>query len=255
MPRTARGKSETGIYHIMLRGINRQNLFEDNEDKQRLIETLALYKEKCGYKIYAYCLMNNHMHILIKEEGEPLSLAIKRISSSYVYYFNRKYCRCGHLFQERFKSEAVDTQTYFLTVLRYIHQNPVKANITKRIDEYPWSSYNDYMHGSRLIDIEFGLDIFSDDKAIARKSFIGFSTQENQDKCLEYDDIKRIDDDMARELIKKAVNIDKMSNIQGLAKTERDSIIIKIKNIDNLSIRQISRITGLNYSLIQKICQ
>ena len=129
MPRKARAKSKTGIYHIILRGINRQKIFNDNEDKKRLLETLLRYKEKSKYQIYAYCLMDNHIHLLLKEGEEPLAQIMRRIGGSYVYWYNHKYERVGNLFQDRFKSEVVEDDTYFLTVLRYIHQNPAKAGI------------------------------------------------------------------------------------------------------------------------------
>ena len=143
MPRQARRKSESGIYHIILRGINQQQIFEDEEDSRRFLETLSKYKEQCGYEIYAYCLMGNHVHILLKEGKENLTLVLKRIAGSYVYWYNWKYHRSGHLFQDRFKSEPVEDDAYFLTVIRYIHQNPVKAGICRNVDGYKFSSYNE----------------------------------------------------------------------------------------------------------------
>jgi len=88
--------------------------------------------------------MDNHIHILLQEQSEPVGVALKCISSSYVLWFNKKYGRCGHLFQERFKSEIVGTDAYFLTVLRYIHQNPIKAKLVEDISHYKWSSYGEY---------------------------------------------------------------------------------------------------------------
>ncbi|MFC4024421.1 transposase [Oceanobacillus longus] len=126
MPRKPRRKSRNGIYHVMLRGINRQTIFEDDNDRIRLLETIKRFKDISKFRIFCYCLMDNHIHLLLKETEEPVSKAIQRISASYVYWYNDKYERSGHLFQERFKSENVETITYFLTVLRYIHQNPVK---------------------------------------------------------------------------------------------------------------------------------
>ena len=108
MPRQARRKSESGIYHVMLRGINKQVIFEDEEDSLKFLETLKNYKAISGYKIFAYCLMSNHIHLLLKVEKENLDLIIKRIASSYVYWYNWKYHRSGHLFQDRFKSEPVE---------------------------------------------------------------------------------------------------------------------------------------------------
>ena len=145
MPRQARRKSESGIYHIMLRGINRQVIFEDEEDNLKFLETLKNYKAVSGYKLFAYCLMSNHIHLLLRVEKEYLDLIIKRIAGSYVYWYNWKYKRNGHLFQDRFKSEPVEDDAYFLTVIRYIHQNPIKAGLSKTIDDYKFSSYNEYI--------------------------------------------------------------------------------------------------------------
>lgn len=253
MPRRAREKSKSGIYHIMLRGINRQDLFEDDEDRLKFIEALSFYKEKSGYKVYAYCLMSNHVHMLFKEEKEPISLIIKRISSSYVYYYNRKYSRCGHLLQERFKSEVVENDAYFLIVLRYIHQNPIKANMVKELEEYKWTSYKEYIYGGKIVDTDFALGVFAEDKTIAIEGFVSFNRAENKDKCLEYEVNKRMDDIDAMEIIKKIAKIKNIHELQGFEKETRDKIIKKIKEIDGLSIRQIARITGLSFNLVQKL--
>ena len=127
MPRVAREKSKTGIYHIILRAVNRQIIFEEDEDAIKFLETLERYKETSGYEIYAYCLMGNHVHILLKEGKEDLGVTMRRIGASYVYWYNWKYERVGHLFQDRYKSEVVETEKYLLAVLRYIHQNPLKC--------------------------------------------------------------------------------------------------------------------------------
>lgn len=118
MPRKAREKSESGIYHIIMRGINRQSIFEDEEDYIKFIQTIQRYKEKSGYKIYAYCLMGNHVHLLLKIDKDPLEQVMRRMYGSYVYWYNHKYQRIGNLFQDRFKSEPVEDDTYFLVVQR-----------------------------------------------------------------------------------------------------------------------------------------
>ena len=144
MPRQARKKSENGIYHIMLRGINQQQIFEDEEDYAKFLDILKECKEISEYKVFAYCLMGNHIHLLVKEGTENLEQMFKRICGRFVYWYNTKYRRVGHLFQDRFKSEPVDSERYFFTVLRYIHQNPVKAGICKRVEDYIYSSYSEY---------------------------------------------------------------------------------------------------------------
>ena len=113
MPRAARIKSKSRIYHIIMRGINRQTLFEDEEDCAKFIQTLQKYREICEYKLYAYCLMGNHLHVLLKEDNEPLETVMRRICGSYVLWYNKKYDRVGYLFQDRFKSEPVEDEIYF----------------------------------------------------------------------------------------------------------------------------------------------
>ena len=96
----------------------------------------------CTY--YAYCLMSNHFHLLIRVREESVGETVKRIASSYVYYYNRKYGRDGHLFKERFKSEPVNDMAYFTVLLRYIHQNPVKAGIVEKVKDYEYSSWGEF---------------------------------------------------------------------------------------------------------------
>jgi len=252
MPRQAREKSSSGIYHIMIRGINRQNLFEENADRRRFIEILHHYKTISKYMIYGYCLMDNHVHLLIQEMEEPISNAIKRISSSYVYWFNKKYQRLGHLFQERFKSEAVETDEYFLTVLRYIHQNPIKAAIVKNIGKYEWSSYREYMGTPVITDIEYALDLYATDRVKALEIFKKYSNEQNTDQCLEYHEKTSVTDQELLEHLKR-YGIVSISEIQKLEKAKRDDIIKKMKRIEGVTIRQLSRITGISKSVIDRI--
>ena len=248
MPRMPRQKSESGIYHIMLRGINQQVIFENEEDYFKFIETLKDYKAVSEYKIFAYCLMSNHIHILIKVEKEDLDLIIKRIAGSYVYWYNWKYYRKGHLFQDRFKSEAVEDDSYFLTVLRYIHQNPVKASVVKKIDQYKFSSYNSYITNDNcIVDTEFALSMLS------TKSFIEFNNEENDDVCLDINPKEfRINDVDATKILKKISNCDNLTEFQLLEKQERDKYI-KIFKDNGLSIRQISRLTGVSFGIVRNI--
>ena len=248
MPRLPRQKSDSGIYHIMLRGINQQTIFEDDEDYFKFVETLENYKAISGYKLFAYCLMSNHIHILIKVEKEDLDLIMKRIAGRYVYWYNWKYYRKGHLFQDRFKSEPIEDDSYFLTVLRYIHQNPVKAGIVKSIDDYLFSSYNDYVNeDSKIVNFDFAFSIMKKDE------FIAFNNEKNDDICL---DIKpkefRINDSDAKKIIKKVSKCDNATEFQELSQDIRDNFIKKLKE-NGLSVRQISRLTGISKGIVEKI--
>ncbi len=252
MPRRARKRSETGIYHIMLRGINKQSIFKDSEDKDKLFKTLKHYKTVSDYELYGYCFMDNHIHLLIKESVEPISVVVKRISSSYVYWFNWKNERCGHLLQERFKSEAVENDAYFLTVLRYIHQNPVKAGIVKKASDFRWSSFYEYINKPMITDIDFALDMFSPNRQKALELFKAFTKEQNNDRCLDYDEKIRVSDSKIRAILLQQ-GVSDTNQLLKLEKQKRNKIIKTLKSLEGVTIRQLSRITGISKSAIDRI--
>lgn len=252
MSRKAREKSSTGIYHVMLRGINKQIIFEENEDYEKFIGVIEEYKEVCGYEIYAFCLMSNHIHLLIKEGKEELGIVFRRIGSKFVYWYNLKYRRSGHLFQDRFKSEVVEDDKYFLSALRYIHQNPIKAGIVDNITNYPWSSYKEYFGEKGICETEFALSQFSDDGKKAMELFEEFNYFENDDKHLEYERQIRINDEEAKKIIFEVAEVKDTKQIQGFEKERRNRVIRELKN-KGLSIRQVERLTGISFGVIRNI--
>lgn len=253
MPRTTRIKSETGIYHIMMRGNNRQQIFEDDEDREKFLETIQRYKGKCKYEIYSYCLMGNHLHILLKIGIEPLEQILRRICGSYVYWYNRKYDRIGNLFQGRYKSEVVETDAYLLTAIRYIHQNPIKASLVKRLEDYKWSSYTEYINESKkskTCNTDFILSILQEKRSESIRSFIEFNEERNSDICLEYYEKHKITDEEAGKVIQKACKVKHATDLQSMDKSSRDKHLRKLKNKHRLSIRQIERLTGINRGIV-----
>lgn len=253
MPRRARQRSESGIYHIILRGINRQNIFEDEADNRKFLEVLQRYKQISEYELYAYCLMGNHVHILLHVGKEPLEQIMRRICGSFVYWYNKKYERVGNLFQDRFKSEPVEDDSYFLTVLRYIHQNPLKAGLVNNIGQYKWSSYDLYANPetkSILVDSDFVLRIFNGDSDKAVQGFIDFHKQIKDAPCLEIDDSYRISDQKALEIIRSLCKINNGRELQKIGREQRDSYLKQLKGTYKLSIRQIERLTGINRGVV-----
>ena len=247
MPRKARKLSESGIYHIMIRGIGKQLIFEDEEDYMCFLELLREYRDVCDFKLYAYCLMGNHAHLLIKIQQNNLDSVFKHIGSRYVYWYNAKYKRVGHLFQDRFKSEPVEDDTYFLTVIRYIHQNPVKASICSKPENYKFSSYTEYTLGEKIVDTEYALKIMGLDE------FIRFNNEKNSDKCLEISVTDRyaLTDEQAKQIIKKISHCENITQFQGLNETKKANCIKKIHD-KGVSIRQLSRLTGTSKGMVEK---
>ena len=247
MPRQARKKSESKIYHIMLRGINQQQIFEDNEDCDKFLEILQECKEICEFKIYAYCLMGNHIHLLLREGTETLEQIFKRVCGRFVYWYNIKYQRVGHLFQDRFKSEPVDSQEYLLTLVRYIHQNPVKAGICKRISHYCYSSYGEYLTNNCLVDTDYILGMYP------MTEFVTLNEMSVDTNCLDVLDkpITRVTDEQAKVLIQKVSKCESVAAFQALEIARRDKHLKKLRE-KGVSIRQLSRLTGVSISIIRK---
>ncbi len=249
MPRQARQKSESGIYHIMLRGINKQQIFLDDEDYGKFLWVLHAVKETSEFRLFAYCLMGNHIHLLIKCEKEPLEQIFRRIGSTFVYWYNVKYQRVGHLFQDRFKSEPINDESYLFTVIRYIHQNPIKASICNNIGDYRYSSFREYCGNAWLIDSDYILQMMPMD------AFVAYNNQSNEDKCLENDDnlIKKLTDEQAMEIIRLYSGCNNPDEFQQIKPGEQGELFEKLKE-EGLSLRQISRLTGAKMSVIRRYC-
>ncbi len=259
IPRVARQKSKTGIYHIMLRGANRKDIFHDDKDRIRYLNTMNKYKNGGAFKVYGWCLMNNHIHLLLQEGKATTADILKRIGVSFVGYYNRKYNATGHLFQDRYQSEAVEDDSYLLTVVRYIHQNPVKAGIVQRPEDWPWSSCSGYygrnIFPPGLLDRELVLDMFSQSLhpvSTAIEWFKAFNETENDDACLDNFERVRFTDEQAKIEIEKAVSPLEIVQIKGLSKSQRDEILVKIKSINGITQRQAAKIIGVSPNQVYK---
>jgi len=179
MPRTAREKSPDAMYHIMSRSISELDLFRDDEDKKRYMSIVRRYKGKYKIKIYAYCLMDNHSHLMIDANGADISKVMQGINLSYARYYNKKYHRYGHLFQDRFKSKVIKNNGYFVRLSAYIHKNPYSMEEYKNsIEQYEYSSLGIYMGIRRdvmkIVDKGYLLGMFSSIKADAVKLYFEY---------------------------------------------------------------------------------
>ena len=245
MPRTARKKSETGIYHIMLRGMDRRALFTDDEDCERFIETLKRVKELSKFQLFSYCLMGNHVHLLLREGEEPLELVFKRLGVSYVYYYNWKYQLQGHLFQDRFRSEPVDDDAYFMDVLRYICQNPIKAGLSENVTDYPWVRCSGIHKAVELDDISALTDL-------AGSRLLSFVSEPCAGEHLDEKLKLRLSDRDAAESLCSACGCRNVQEIGGWEREQKDAAIRRIHEL-GISIRQFSRLTGVSKAIIERV--
>lgn len=243
MARKPRIEFEGAFYHVIVRGNQRQAILRDEEDCSKYLEILFRYKNQYKYYLYAYALMNNHVHLLIETKDTPLSKIQQGINQSYTMYFNRKHKTVGHLFQGRYKAILCDRDAYLLSLIKYIHLNPVRAKAAKTPEEYKWSSHRHYcgMKKDALVDVDNVLRMFSEEKAEARKlykSYIGDGL------TIEKEDIYRTVD---QRILGEEEFVDKVIEVYdvALAKEKRageftlSEIAKGVEEITGISLKQI----------------
>ena len=248
MPRTARKASLSNIYHVMMRGVNRQAIFENDGDRLHFMSVLKECKEISGFRLHAFCLMPNHLHFLIEPAGEPLDLVFRRIGIRYAVWYNRKHQRAGHLFQDRFRSENVENDLYYMTVLRYILQNPMKAGLEPHLGTYRWSSYPAYAKGTGSItDTQYATELFG-----TRESLIDFVRMGNEDIVMDETDPEwPLQDDDAKKIMEQITGCSAAEEFRRLDRQLRNEYIRRMY-AEKLSIGQIARLAGFSKSTVHE---
>ena len=198
--------------------------------------------------------MTNHVHLLIHDQNNTLSTAMQSLAIRYSSYFNKKYQRCGHLFQNRFLSKNVEDISYLLTLQRYIHQNPVKGKIAK-MEEYSWSSYKEYINKNKLVNTEFILSLFNSNKSEAVELFKKFNNEIIEKDKLEYELKNKYTDEELIGIMKDELKEENLMNIQNYNKKIIEELVTKCLKIEGTSAIQIARILGLNKRKVQRIAK
>lgn len=246
MGRQARQMSESGFYHIVLRGVNRQHLFEDDRDYLYFIDSLKSLKAELVFEVHAYCLMSNHVHLLLREKQlGDISIIMKRLLTKYAMFFNRQYERCGTLFSNRYKSIPVETDEYFVPLISYIHQNPVKAGIVKKLEEYSFSSFIDYVRGGDFADTDFSLNLLGKNEWLRLHQVIQSDNIDTVDK------MRLSEEEIRRRILQYTDGRDPHEMIS-LTKQERNEFLKQLKEREGLSVRQIERATGISRGVVAK---
>jgi REP element-mobilizing transposase RayT len=176
MARKPRLHVSGGLYHVILRGNARQDVFFSTGDRQHFYELLAEGVTRFGYRVHAFCMMTNHLHLALQVGDRPLSAGMQNLSFRYTRYLNTRLKRVGHVFQGRFKAYLVDQDRYGLALVRYLHLNPVRAKMVKTADAYAWSSHRAYLGEEAWpwLTTDWALGQFGERLSAARQRFAAF---------------------------------------------------------------------------------
>lgn len=250
MARQARKISSTGYYHVIMRGNNKTKIFQDNKDKNYFMTCLQKVVEEELIEITAWCLMDNHVHLVVKADAHDLTTAFKRINIKYAMHYNWTYGTVGHVFQDRFASEAVESDAYLLMVVRYVHNNPVKAKMVEKPWDYRWSSYKMYQGSNLSEPMALVMTHFKDNW----RSFEAFHKEEDHQEYLE---IKEDRDAFRRENAQNIIQEyrRKYGLIEGKEvfknRDIRGEMVVKLVKESGMSLRSISKLLELPFSTIQ----
>jgi len=234
----------------MVRGINKQAIFLASDEKKEYLRRLSNLKQQLSIELLSFCIMDNHAHLLLFEPNDDTSLSklMLRLNSGYAGWYNRRHGRIGPLFQDRFCSEVIQSDSQLLAVVRYIHQNPMK--IGRSVAH--WTSYHDYLNGTGITDTVFVLSMFDESPERARQAFADFVTREKE----EYPDfVNSIEptktDRQALELIESVVGQNRARTLIRLDKKQRNDQLRKLKD-KGLTVRQLESATGISRSVIAR---
>lgn len=241
-----RSASEANLYHIVVRGSGRVIIFEDDKDYLYFLNRMWELLDDHSGEVLAYCLMDNHAHILMRIELPQLSDYMQKLNIGYSRYFNARHDRVGHLFQGRFFSEAINSDEQLIATVRYIHRNPVKAGISPTCD-FMWSSYRKYLTGPKSSGAEFVLDIFGGIDAFTR--FHEEDSRSIDFEGFEGSSTRRPDKEDIPLIAEATLGFTNFHSIGGMPKNQRDYCLRKLREA-GLSIRQIERLTGVGRGII-----
>ena len=252
--RTPRKQCESQIYHVVSRGTGRQLIFEDDEDRELFTQLLVKHSTAARVEVFAWCLMGNHFHLLLRAPMVRISACMKELCGRYAQHFNMRHGRVGHLFQERFDSEPVGTEAYLVTVVSYIHYNPQKAHVAE-YDAYPWSSYDEYVGREGRLGVsstDYVLEVFGGVDAFV-SYHKGYAKEAS---CMDVDTLRKattsMPDKVAIRVAEDVLVGIGLDELKSLDRKVRDNSIRNLL-VAGLSVRQVERLTGIGRGVVQRI--
>ena len=247
MPHAPRKKSESGFHHVVTKGADGQIIFENDDDRRFYLQTLEASLEGQRVEIHAYCLMGNHVHLLVKDPNDQLGSFMKRLDETYAMYFSKKTGRAGHVFSGRFWSEPLETDERFIATLRYIHANPEPAGLGSA-KSYPWSSYKAYTGKKSFVKTEYALELLGGAAAFKEAQNAGIvSAVPFKGSTLH----RHHTSDEIAALAVALIGRDALNNIRTMKPHDRADLLAKLVDA-GFTDAEIGRVTGLGKSSLHR---
>ena len=250
MARKARTDLNTPFLHIMVQGLNKEYIFNEESEMKKYLSLLRIYVQNLNVIVVAYCIMNNHAHILLySEEVKEVSKLMRKINTTYAIYYNEKHNRCGYVFRNRYRSEEIFTQSHLISCINYIHNNPVKAKMCKLKKDYKYSSYNDYMQKKGFINDKLIKECFENNglnyQDILKKDCECYKFIED------YDELEDID---KKQIIEHFIEDNSISFCELIYNEKYLNKVVEILYLDyNVTQKEIAEVLKVNKVKINRI--
>lgn len=246
MSSVPRKVSESGYYHVVTRGTGRQIVFEEDSDRYAFLRTVRKVFGDAGLLLIAWCLMSNHVHLVVFDEKQQLSMAMRNVLSAYARRFNARGAHTGHVFQQPFSSSPIEDDAYMLAAVRYVHDNPAKAGICAA-EDYPWSSYHEYVGTPEFAETALVLEMLG-----GVEGFKEFSSRVPPALSLCPQMHGRFTEDELLVNARYVLGGIDPSEVKTLQKTQRNELLGRLRSA-GFSIRQIERLTGVGRNIIARV--
>lgn len=247
MPRTPRARTKSGIHHIVVQGVRNRNIFFKDENKDLYLDILLRYRARFEMEIYAYCILENHCHILLKEGLIDVSSFMRRVGVSYSYWYKKREEETGAIFRGRYLSEPLE-EGKLADLIRFIHEEPVERGLVQNPEEYIWSSARRYQRQGAFYRREFE-SVCAEEQSnygSQRKRLSGAFLEEVPSKFG-----KSLEE--AEEALQKRLGERGMEELPRMSMEERNNLLWQLRYEDDISIQLVSRITGIGRGVIQRI--
>lgn len=250
MPRAARKKVKNAVYHVLMRGVDKHAMLRTEEDYQYFMSLLRRCKAECDMEIYGWCLLNDHVHLVVRERGDDMAGFFRHLCTAYACHYNMQRKRAGRVFQDRYRTDILETNEDVVRVLRHIYHEPVRLGLCEKPENYSFSGLSECMlHVSHPIQNMAYVLSMTDVSALCKQP-------DAQQDALIMDIMpqeKKLTDKEAEKIMKKVAHAKKLMELPVMTRKMRDAWLRRLRR-EGMSVSQITRLTGLGRNIVNRAC-